>query len=213
MYKSKKKEIENLKFELFGNDEIVFHERDIRKGINEFEQYLKNIEDKNLLNNKINKIIENSNFTVISTVINKTRLLKIYKKPDDPYLITLKFCLERIQKFLFKNFYKNCDLIPTTKIFIESRDKNQNIELELFSRRIIDQNNYNFELKTIKKSHNSIGLQIADLIAKPISLHFIKPNQENRAFNIIKKKFYSNDKGNFYGYGLKFFPKREVEKL
>lgn len=179
-YIKTKREMENLKFFLFGHDEIIFHERDIRKGINEFEKYLKSINYKNLLIDNINKIIDDSNFTIISTVIDKKKLLLSYTKPRDPYLIALQFCCERIQKFLNKNHS-----ISTTKIFIESREKNQNAQLEFFARKIIDEYKFNLEIKTIKKSNNSIGLQIADLIARPISLHFMKPNQENRAFNIV----------------------------
>lgn len=34
------------------------------------------------------------------------------------------------------------------------------------------------------------GLQLADLVARPIGLNLLKPEQPNRAFNILKKKFF-----------------------
>ena len=43
----------------------------------------------------------------------------------------------------------------------------------------------------LNKSANSTGLQIADLIARPIALHELRPHQQNRAFNIIKPKLKS----------------------
>jgi hypothetical protein len=63
-----------------------------------------------------------------------------------------------------------------------------------------------FELVFADKKSNSTGLQLADLIARPIGLHVLKPEQENRAFAIIDGKFYRNGKGIKVGYGLKCFP-------
>jgi len=58
---------------------------------------------------------------------------------------------------------------------------------------------------TDKKS-NSVGLQIADLIARPIGLKIIRANQTNKAYEIIKTKFRSNSRGDIKGYGLEIFP-------
>ncbi len=46
------------------------------------------------------------------------------------------------------------------------------------------------------KSVNSTGLQLADLTARPIALNSLRPNQVNRAFEIIQPKL----------GGLKCFP-------
>ena len=35
---------------------------------------------------------------------------------------------------------------------------------------------------------NSSGLQLADLIARPIGLHKLKPEQPNRAYDVIEEK-------------------------
>ena len=53
---------------------------------------------------------------------------------------------------------------------------------------------------------NSAGLQLADLIARPIGLNYLKPQQGNRAFEIIKDKILKREeKSNDFGY--KVFPK------
>lgn len=55
------------------------------------------------------------------------------------------------------------------------------------------------------KKVNSAGLQIADLVAHPIGWHVINPEQENRSYNILEKKFYRYP---YHGCkGLKIFPK------
>jgi hypothetical protein len=49
-------------------------------------------------------------------------------------------------------------------------------------------------------------LQLADLIARPIGRYILNPSQENRAFDIITKKFRTDKTGNITGWGLKIFP-------
>lgn len=44
------------------------------------------------------------------------------------------------------------------------------------------------------KKANSSGLQLADLTARPIGLNFLRPEQNNRAFDIIKGKIYGYKK-------------------
>lgn len=53
---------------------------------------------------------------------------------------------------------------------------------------------------------NSAGLQMADLIARPVGMKILRPDQPNRAYDIIERKFYRNEKGQFKGWGLKCFP-------
>jgi len=84
-------------------------------------------------------------------------------------------------------------------------------ELELEFRRICDGQNYSnenmpFEIIMANKMSNSAGLQLADLIARPIGLSVLKQGQENRAFDIIKDKFHKNGFGEVNGVGLKVYP-------
>jgi hypothetical protein len=52
------------------------------------------------------------------------------------------------------------------------------------------------------KQTNCAGLQIADLIARPIGLKIMRPNQANRGFEIVSKKFLSDNSGNYTKRGL-----------
>ncbi len=89
--------------------------------------------------------------------------------------------------------------------------KTNDNELELEFRRICDGGNYEgmqlpLELVFADKKSNSVGLQVADLVARPIGLKILRPEQANRAYEILETKFYRNDKGNHNGWGLKCFP-------
>nr|WP_206517617.1 DUF3800 domain-containing protein [Sphingobium algorifonticola] len=56
------------------------------------------------------------------------------------------------------------------------------------------------------KKANSGGLQLADLIARPIGIKRLRPEQVNRAYDIITTKFHRSANGRFDGIGLKCFP-------
>ena len=58
----------------------------------------------------------------------------------------------------------------------------------------------------IDKKSNSAGLQIADLTARPIGLKTLRPNQPNRAYDIIETKLRKSPTGNIRGWGIKEFP-------
>lgn len=56
------------------------------------------------------------------------------------------------------------------------------------------------------KKCDSAGLQIADLVARPIGRRILDPTQPNRAYEIIEKKFRRSPRGKIEGWGLKVFP-------
>jgi hypothetical protein len=101
-------------------------------------------------------------------------------------------------------------------VVVENRGKKEDNELELEFRRICDgQNgpgkNLPFEVIFADKKTNSLGLQLADLVARPIGLHVIRPEQDNKAFEILAKKLYSKNGregagAGYKGWGLKYFP-------
>lgn len=73
--------------------------------------------------------------------------------------------------------------------------KKEDSQLELEFRRICDGfNRLNlklpFEIVFADKRVNSAGLQLADLVARPIGLSVLKPAQKNRAFELLKSKFF-----------------------
>ena len=109
-----------------------------------------------------------------------------------------------------------------THVVVECRGKKEDAELELEFRRICDGNNrfgihLPFDILFSDKKAMSSGLQVADLVARPIGLNTLKPNQENRAFEALKVKLFC-DRGRagagegYGGVGLKIFPSPKSEK-
>ncbi|HEY0719916.1 MAG TPA: DUF3800 domain-containing protein [Gammaproteobacteria bacterium] len=199
-----------FKFSHFGHDMLVLHEHDIRKEKNGFT--FAGRAEKQAFMAELGGIIEEHNFVVISVAIDKHRLAQRYGSPDNPYHIALMFCLERLYYFLREKGQEG----RRTHVVVENRGKKEDDELELEFRRICAGNNgvgkvFPFELVFADKKTNSPGLQLADLVARPIGLQVIRPEQENRAFEVLAKKLYSRNGrsgagGGYEGYGLKRFP-------
>jgi hypothetical protein len=197
------KKLKEFKFKHFGHDMVILHENEIRRDKGWFKK-LNTKELKQNFLNELTSIIDEEEFTLIATVIQKD---KLYSKRNNPYDTALKYCMERVYRFLQSKGQED----KTTHIVVEQRGKKEDEELELEFRRICDKQNYEnknlpFEIILANKMTNSAGLQLADLVARPIGLSVLKPDQENRAYEVLKNKFHKNGSGKVEGVGLKVFP-------
>jgi len=209
--------LEKFKFNHFGHDQVVLHENEIRKEKGAFNTF-RSRGEKEFFIHQLTEIIEHSNFILISCTIDKLALKKHGDINSNPYHIALGFCLETLYEFLQE---KN-QHTKENHVVVECRGKKEDNELELEFRRICDGNNrlgitLPFDIIFSDKKVMSSGLQLADLVARPIGLNLLRPNQENRAFEILKGKFYC-DGGRervglgYEGTGMKIYPAPESEK-
>lgn len=198
--------IQMFKFKHFGHDIVILHETDIRKDRGAFS-FLKTRVLKEVFLNELTDIVAAAPFTLIATVIDKMALKRRYAYPDNPYHIALGYGLERVYLLLRSQGQEG----RATCVVVESRGKREDDELELEFRRTVDGANYfshrlPFQIVFADKRSNSSGLQLADLVARPVGLAVLKPGQGNRAVNVLEDKFYRDPKGNKNGWGLKCFP-------
>ena len=198
----------NLKMRFWGHTETVLHEHDIRKPPTGSDfAILFDPAVRQPFMQTINRLIESLPFTIIASVIDKNRLREQYTIPANPYQISLSFGLERV----FRHLSEVRQEQQNTALVVEKRGRKEDEQLELAFRRICDGSNYlnkpmPFDLVMLDKRANSAGLQIADLIARPIGLRILRPHQSNRAHDIIQTKFRKSASGNVEGWGLKLFP-------
>lgn len=203
--------LEKFKFNHFGHDLVVLHEHEIRKETGAFNCFRNRDEQRQFIAD-LTDLIDASNFILISCVIDKRRLQAIESLPPNPYHIALGFCLETLYQFLREK--QQCQ--ATTHVLVECRGKKEDSDLELEFRRICSganrlQSPLPFEIVFADKKVNSAGLQLADLVARPIGLSVVRPGQENRAFEVLKRKFFScggraNAGAGYENWGLKIFP-------
>lgn len=208
--------VEAFKFKHFGHDTVVLHENEIRKEKGAF-RFNDRLHKQGFLD-ELTGIIETSNFILISCVIDKARLRERAQLGSNPYHLALGFCLETLLELMQE---KRQEGFPT-HVVVECRGKKEDRDLELEFRRICDGANrwgkqLPFNIVFADKKTNSSGLQLADLVARPIGLSVLRPTEANRAFNVLERKFFC--KGGrkqlgveFEGWGLKIFPPQESEK-
>ena len=198
-----------IKKRFWGDKTVIFHSRDIRKCEREF-QILFDLELKKEFYQEINSLVSDSEYTIISSAINKENHIKQYGKlASDVYEIALSFIVERSIFFLDDQPNKPHQL----EIVIERRGKKEDTRLHEHFQKLSSRGTgyvtperiqaYCQSIEFASKSADVNGLQLSDLIAYPIARHVLDPKRANPAFDVLEPKFYS--KGG-RRYGLKVFP-------
>lgn len=203
----------NLKHEFFGHDSIVLHSHHIRKPRGEFA-FLLNSGLRQQFIDKLTATIAAAPFVAVATVIRKFEHRSRYPQPRSPYDLALRFCMERAFRFLWEQGQRG----QLTYLIAESRGRAEDADLEIqFGRVCRNEHDWDvpfrlkipempFALRFADKRENTIGLQLADLIAHPIGRHVLRPAQPNRAFDVLKPKLLARAPGSYVGWGLKIFP-------
>jgi hypothetical protein len=185
--------IQSLKFSWFGHDDVILHERDIRKRTAPFE-FLNRLDAYESFMSELSSILAAARIAIVASVIDKRRLKDEYLFHDNPYHLALGFCIESVFQFLEKRGQED----KITHFIFERRGAKEDKDLELEFRRTTGGQNTmakkltNFEIRFVDKKANSAGMQLADLTARPIGLRVMRPTQPNRAFDIIAKKLVSS---------------------
>ena len=188
-------DMQKLKFSTWGHDSVVLHEHDIRKSEKGFATFRTDAARRSAFVAGLSGVMERARMRVIASVIDKRRLAKQRIRPVNPYEIALSFCMEGLLATLIEDDQSG----KLIHVIFESRGKREDRELKSEFERICanqaawnqsgaDFTQMNFEPVFVKKSVNSIGLQLADLVARPIALSVLRPNQSNRAYDIVSPK-------------------------
>jgi hypothetical protein len=166
---------------------------------------------------RLNSIMDASNFILIACVVDKTRLSRGEGANSNPYHIALGICLQAMHGFLAEKGQETL----RTHVVVECRGKKEDNELELEFRRIRDgsapgSQRLPFEMVFADKKTNLTGLQLADLVARPVGVNYIRPGQANQAFELLKRKLYCDGgrAGVGAGYedvGLMIYPPQKAK--
>jgi hypothetical protein len=196
-----------LKLKYFNQVDLVLRSYDIRKQKKSFSSLI-DTEKRNSFYQDLNDFIAKLDFTIISASINKIKLKEQFSDPQDPYDLCFKFILERSIMFIGRKSDR-------VKFHFESRETHNDNRLRNIFDHFCNTKQSFFieeEIKSkldgiyfSKKLENIPGIQIADLIAYPISKWVLNPDSENKAFQIFQNKIHSKDK-KFINIGLKIFP-------
>ncbi len=201
-----------LKVAYFGSGEVIFHEREIRRREGPYahldrKRYLAFVDE-------LSEVIRRTPFSVIAAVIDKRRLVRSYRAPRNPYEIALGFVMERVAMEVGaipegalplclegRGRKEDRELLRVFRALREGRDPLA-AELKYGARATLAK----MRLLFCSKDPSLAGLQLADLVARPIGLSTLRPGQRNRAFEVIRTKLRRGPGGEVRGYGLKVFP-------
>ena len=201
--------INSLKMDIWNNTNIILHSRDIRKCQNGFE-VLFDLEVKKRFLESVNAILGDDIYIIICCAILKEPYIRQYGKLNDVYGLSLSYIMERVVFYLDSVGKDNIEL----RTVIERRGKKEDKSLLNYYNQLLDKGTYwvngermrryfkRFDMRW--KSENIVGLQVADLVAYPITRHVLNPDGVNLAYDVLKKNIYQVD-GKMYG--MKVFPK------
>ena len=189
--------LQRFKFDHFGHDQIILHETDIKKNKGSFQYLVSNKELKQHFLYDLSKTIENMSFTIVPILIDKTKLKLKYSKPFNPYYLALRFGLEKLNEMFLNENQEGKEIF----LVFEKRGTNEDKDLEKeflkicsnkeqFGYKKVDYGKVKYKFRFVDKKSNSNGLQIADLIARPIGLNYLNPMQSNRAYDVIYSKIH-----------------------
>ena len=208
--------VKKLKFNYFGHDCVVLHEHEIRKQKGAFA-FLSHYPTRIEFMEHLTSILDFGNFILIGCVVDKARLNRIEGASSNPYHIALGICLESLRSFLAEKKQEELQ----THVVVECRGKKEDAELELEFRRICDGENPGnrmlpFSIMFADKKTNLAGLQVADLVARPVGVNYLRPTQANQAFEILKRKFYCDGGrdcagAGFENVGLMIYPPKKAK--
>lgn len=181
-----------LKFDYFGHEGVVLHSRDIRKGQGDFT-FLRDAQSRQPFYERINEIMGGENYKLIASVIRKQEHKARYgRNAENPYDLSLEFCMERLVRLLEGIGQSECEVIA------ESRGRSEDDELRLsFLTTITGGTSYvgaerfrqiKFQLTFLKKSMNVVGTQLADLAAYPIARYVIDKDKLHPSYDVIRRK-------------------------
>ncbi len=179
-----------FKFGVWGHDAVVLHEHDIRKSKGPFAILMTDRALRERFHDDLNRLMEAMPMTIFAAVIDKPRLRGGEDRPANPYRTALRFCMEQLHAMLSAASQQG----KSVHVVFESRGGKEDRDLELEFRRIAasraprDFGRFALHPIFVSKAANSVGLQLADLTARPIALSQLRPNQPNRAFDIIRPR-------------------------
>lgn len=204
-----KSAIDQLKQEFWQTTDVILHSRDIRKCEKSFRIFFDN-DIKQRFYSRVNEILAQRNiYIIVCCAVLKENCIKKYGTEADVYGTALKYVIQR-------SIFCVDDLSSTggkINIIVERRGKKEDGALLKYYNGLRATGMHYISPERLathigqfgfsSKKENIFGLQIADLIAYPISRYVLNPEKPNPAFDIISPNIYlSNGKL----LGLKIFP-------
>ncbi len=188
--------VNSFKREFFNDEGVIIHSRDIRKQEKVYS-ILQYPEVRKRFYEGINNILGKSDtYVIVSCSILKEPFVEKFNRGEDVYGLSLKYLIERAI-FCVDDNVEDGQL----DIFIERRGVKQDRALLSYYNRLRATGTKWITAERLVsrigrfvfsyKRDNIIGLQLADLVAYPITRHVLDPKASNPAYDVISDKIYT----------------------
>ena len=203
-------QVRNLKQRFWGDRQIILHSRDIRKCQNGFEA-LFDLDVKRQFYEAVNRLLGQKDiYVIVSCSILKEPYIRQFGKLNDVYGLSLSFVLERAIFCIDNQCPEGNGSIAA---IVERRGKREDRNLQNYYQQLLEKGTYWVTTERMKdrmecldfkwKTDDVAGLQMADLIAYPLTRHVLNPEGVNPAYDVLKENIFKED-GKLMG--LKIFP-------
>ncbi|MGH7966399.1 MAG: DUF3800 domain-containing protein [Candidatus Binatia bacterium] len=163
-------------------------------------------------------------FSCIAATIDKIRFIEMYPEgkvddflPTSAYLMCVDFIMERFTHFLCHvgNGAQGTVRAESRGLKEDAEVHHEYIRLHLEGTQFCSESQFRGYLRPSiqfeRKDGNSSGLQVADLMARPIADKVLNPNASPERWDIVASKLYDGTQGRRSSYGLKIFPASEAD--
>lgn len=204
-----KKAIDELKQEFWNTTDVILHSRDIRKCEKHFEILFDN-DVKQRFYNRVNEVLSQQGvYIIVCCSVQKEACIAKHGVKADVYGTALKYVIQR-SIFCVDDINREGGKID---IIVERRGKREDAALLNYYNKLrftgmhyvtperLAEHMGHFGFSN--KSENVFGLQVADLIAYPVSRYVLDPDRFNPSFDVIATNIYQS---NGKLLGLKIFP-------
>ena len=190
--------LSRLKQRFFQTDDVVLHDSDLRRMTGACS-LLRTTDTQGACQAAISEWISALEFQIVTACIDKEALVRRYANPFDPYDLAIRFCLERMSQWLAPR----TETGQITQICFESRGKRQDRQAGLEFNAIIAHQSrlgsrstqfsgHPMQALFIPKHANVAGLQLADLIARPLARHCLNVASQQPVMKILGPKLYAH---------------------
>lgn len=203
----------NLKSTHLGDPSTILHEREIRLAEPPFD-FQGDEQKRQDFMRELSEAIAAVNFTIVAAIVDKRQQLRVSNQSSALDRLAFNACMVRIRDFL--KGYNQATLPTPVVVEAQGRQQDDALRQELWSMsarwHTQGRTSPSFQASFDDKKNNTVGVQVADLTARPVGVHILRPQQVNRAWDVFQPKLYCDPQGNTEGWGLITIPPRQNDE-